>query len=232
MAVRGTAGDEENHEAILAFRGTELRHPKDLLTDIKARKIRAKSIGGRVHQGFWESMKRVERDVRDAIRDESSPRVYATGHSKGAAEAVLFHVSCFYSSEAIVFGCPRVGDAEFRDWIEIRGGNVSVTRYQNNNDIVCHLPPAVPGWVWKLRHPWLPRLPGGYRHVGKLRYIDHCGKIHDETSRRFRLKDSVMGAIDDIGKWGLDCFKDHGMWKHYVGALQREEKLGGVRDAF
>ncbi len=122
----------------------------------------------RVHSGFINAYK--ARGVRDVIHramDADICRVQVTGHSQGAALAILCAVDLEYNFpdrhyEVIVFGAPRVGNRAFRDSYNRRVPQT--LRVENGNDIVtklpftalgyrhagacCHIGPPRLCWVW------------------------------------------------------------------------------------
>ena len=69
--------------AVLAFRGTEVKKKKDVLTDLRATQIA--SIEGGVHKGFQGAYDSVKDEIEKnlATLDEKLP-IYITGHSLGA----------------------------------------------------------------------------------------------------------------------------------------------------
>ena len=117
----------------------------------------------RVHGGFLSLYKLTE--VRDRILSEVAKgvrRVRITGHSLGAALTVLCAVDVQYNFpgtdiEAILFGCPRVGNSAF---VKSYNKRVDKTvRVEYGNDAVTKVPPAMFGF----RHA------GAKLHIGKPR---------------------------------------------------------------
>ena len=106
----------------------------------------------RVHEGFLETYKSVRERIH-ALIPPGSCRVIVSGHSLGAALAVLCAVDVQYNFphkdvEAYLFGCPRVGNAAFARSYNRRV--FKTLRVSNGNDIVTKVPPAL----------------FGFRHVG------------------------------------------------------------------
>ena len=110
----------------------------------------------RVHTGFLNTYK--TKNVRDVILDAIEEDVHCvkiSGHSRGAALAVLCAVDIQYNYqdrdiEVILFGCPRVGNNAF---VKSYNKRVNKTiRVENSNDFVTKMP-----------FPFM-----GYRHVGAL----------------------------------------------------------------
>ena len=108
----------------------------------------------RVHEGFLTAYKSPR--VRGRILqcwDDSIQKVRVTGHSRGAALAVLCGLDIQYHHphcclEVLLFGCPRVGNAAFAQSYNKRVFTTFNVRC--GSDLITHLPPALLG----------------YRHVG------------------------------------------------------------------
>jgi hypothetical protein len=133
------------------------------------------SIRGRIH-GY------LTRDIR---------RVRLTGHSYGAALAVLCAVDLQYNFpdrdyEVALFGCPRVGNGAFARSYNRR--LFKTLRVENGNDIVTRVPPALLGY----RHVGIPIRVGPVRLPGAISFLQHrpsdyynpCGGVHDERRSR------------------------------------------------
>lgn len=152
----------------IAFRGTD--SARDWATDFRfcKKKIPYDNTASkiRVHGGFIDMYKNPE--VRDAIRyflPKEAEKVRVTGHSYGAALAVLCAVDLQYNFpekdfEVVLFGCPRVGNRAFAQSFNRRV--FKTFRVENGNDIVTKVPFAWMGF----RHVGIrvavgpPRLPG------------------------------------------------------------------------
>lgn len=129
----------------------------------------------RVHSGFLSAYKcdavrgRLMRMVTPNIR-----RIRVTGHSRGAALAVLCAVDLQYNYpdrcfEVVLFGCPRVGNRAFAESYDRR---VFMTmRVEQGADIVTKVPPAL----------------FGYRHVGM-----RC-RVGPKRARPFSFLDHLPG---------------------------------------
>jgi len=118
----------------------------------------------RVHTGFLNSYKTP--NVRDKILAAITGDIHhvkISGHSRGAALAVLCAVDIQYKFpdrdiEAVLFGCPRVGNSAF-----VRSFNRRVNktlRIENANDIVTKVPFVLMGY----RHV------GARLHIGSFRF--------------------------------------------------------------
>ena len=119
----------------------------------------------RVHTGFLEAYKSpAVRDVIHAMISNDIMEIKVSGHSLGAALAVLCSVDLEYNFpnrdiEVLVFGCPRVGNRAFRDSYNKRV--FKMLRIENGNDIVTKIPLSIMGYrhVGESLHVGRPRLP-------------------------------------------------------------------------
>ena len=117
----------------------------------------------KVHTGFLNSYKTA--GVRDKILASITAGTHyikISGHSRGAALAVLCAVDLQYGFpaldiEAVLFGCPRVGNKAFARSYDRRVGKT--VRVENGNDIVTKIPFALMGY----RHV------GAKLHIGRAR---------------------------------------------------------------
>ena len=105
------------------------------------------NLGGRVHEGFLEELRTVQaKIVLELFRNGGRERpVYVTGHSQGGAEAALatraLQAGGFNVAATYTFGAPRAGDQGF---VESVPSSIPVHRIEFGDDIVPHVPPALP----------------------------------------------------------------------------------------
>ena len=184
---------------IVAFRGSESRKREgahgrgihyivaDWLADLNIDLVDS-GQGGSVHQGFKEALDEVWNtqdqtgehqgleSYLDEVGNEDGRRrsVWFTGHSLGAALATLAAARYGNVAGLYTFGSPRVGDRIFA-----AGFRVNTYRFVNNDDLVTKVP-----------------LPGPYRHVGTMKYIDHPGLWE-------RAKDGLREALGNTFDRGL-----------------------------
>ncbi len=137
---------------IIVFRGSD--DGKDVLTNLNFCKqvppYNNYSSKIRVHSGFLNVYK--NENVRDNILQNITPeikKIQITGHSLGAALAILCAVDIQYNfpdidCEAIVYGCPRVGNKAFATSYNRRV--FKTLRVKNGGDIITMLPPAMFGY--------------------------------------------------------------------------------------
>ncbi|MEQ1680973.1 MAG: lipase family protein [Nitrospira sp.] len=200
---------------IVAFRGTEPTHLRDLLADAQFHKVQGPL--GEVHRGFLGAFKLVKDDLLSAIqrlRDKSHPQsLWCTGHSLGGALAVVAAAQLLVDGHAVnglyTFGQPRVGDEIFATECARRLAGQHF-RFVNNNDTVTRVAPRVLG----------------YAHSGEVCYIDTAGKIQTDINFWDRFLERVKGRMEDFLKPGSDGLKDHSM-RHYVEHIGSALKSGG-----
>ena len=161
-----------SRSVIVAFRGTEPNEWRDFKTDLETLQVEIGS-GGKVHAGFHAGVdlvwSQIQMELERLSSDERS--VWFTGHSLGAALAVL--AAHRYQKPAMVytFGAPRIGNEKFSQQYRHK-----TYRIVNNSDLVTDLPPP----LW-------------YRHVGELIYLDSRHKVHRNISMSSMLQDKARG---------------------------------------
>lgn len=173
---------------VLAFRGTE--NFQDIITDFRSKKVRHGKLVGRVHEGFLDGYNAISESISTALKDRKVEYLEVTGHSLGGALALVF-TALNSPAKTVVFGSPRVFTTG--RWI-----NSSIIRYENNNDIVPHLPSFLP----------LPFIPTGFRHIGERRYFNANGILHINPSLMFRIRDSFSGLLRHEGPLFSDHYKE------------------------
>jgi len=178
--------DSEN--LVIAFRGTEPNEFSDVKADLLAFKRKAKTEG-KVHLGFKIELRKLWSDISALIEKKKKLQLWICGHSLGGAMATLCASRLEDRSPMLyTYGSPKVGGREFVDGCEIKH-----YRFCNNNDIV----PSVPLWLM------------GYRHHGKLQYINYYGNVRKLTVWQ-KFKDSIRGRWKALRKFQLfDGIYDH-----------------------
>ncbi len=153
---------------LVAFRGTEVKDfwagLRDWITNLRASLV-PDGFGGVVHQGFQQGLQEVWGELsallgRVVAQGPTTPGVWLTGHSLGAALATLaadraLQQGAFPVRGLYTFGSPRVGDATFARRVDTGALRSRAFRFVNHADIVPRVPP-----------------PLGYRHAGRLCYFD------------------------------------------------------------
>jgi hypothetical protein len=140
---------------ILAFRGTHSLH--NFFTDAAVQRVEWGPRGMLVHRGFLEAYLSIDSQVATALRQADVKPLYITGHSLGAALAMICAAALVYyypphHAENVVgiygFGTPRWTNARGAHWFNHRWGE-RVWRVVDCLDPIAHM-------------PWLM---GRYRHT-------------------------------------------------------------------
>lgn len=184
VLVGGSLDDEG--ALIVAFRGS--REPRDFINDARFlfKSPWSGDIHGaaRVHRGFsgcWFS-------VADRVitRARTARRIILTGHSLGAADAVLGAMDLKQLGlpvwKVVTFGCPRVGNAEFRDFYNANLHDETL-RVAAQGDPVTVMP------------PWLLN---GYRHVGRELYLPDAGGCRLEPALWTKALPAAQAILNDL----------------------------------
>ncbi len=195
------------HDVVLACRGTEITEWNDIKADANAVMAVIEAVGN-VHSGFNDEVDELWPLLEDMLHGVEQP-IWFCGHSLGAAMATICAYRCKRSSitrdphELHTFGSPRVGCKKY-----VRHAQVTHYRWVHNNDIVTRVPP-----VWM-----------GYRHCGNEVYLDRYGRIRKLTGL-WRSRDRWRGLVRGLFRWKLDLFSDHSISqyaKHIVAAVEKE----------
>lgn len=213
--VRGFVAANDN-ATIVAFRGSESYY------ETWAENIDTQLVPGpfdeneRTHRGFSSALETALDEIEtriDALAAPDTP-LFLTGHSLGAALATLAAARFYCSGRPVhsvyAFGSPRVGDRTFRK-VYKEHDRGRTFRVVNRHDIVARIPPRL------LR----------YRHVGRLRYLDAEGDIHDDLNFWQRMliyldpagRDAKAYVNDLVGRLP-GAFEDHKV-ANYVKKLAR-----------
>lgn len=203
---------ENQHDCVVAFRGTEPNEWNDLKADIDAISVAAETIG-RVHRGFKKEVDDLWPVIEQRlIRNQKT--LWFCGHSLGGAMAAICAGRCYLShiksmpQALYTFGSPRVGNNRYVNHVKLE-----FFRWVNNNDIVTHVLPA-----------WLR-----YRHTGQEVYINAYGRVREMTGWQ-RSKDRWRGFVMGIKQGKIDNFADHSI-DLYIDAIRRgldHEKIGDM----
>ena len=201
------------HDCIVACRGTEPNEWNDIKADANALTIVIENVG-RVHRGFNSEVDHLWPKLEAALRENEKP-LWFTGHSLGGAMATICAGRCKLSEissnpeSLFTFGSPRVGCKRFINFVKLPH-----YRWVNNNDIVARVPPR-----------WM-----GYRHSGRELYLNAFGRLRKYTTLR-RIRDRWYGFFLTLRKWQVDHLADHSM-VNYVECIQRalkDEAAGRIK---
>ena len=189
---------------ILAFRGTEITQPRDIITDLNSKLIPMfENDESRIHTGFKEGFDIIRTDVIKTVQElrKRDQLLFLTGHSLGGALATIATVHLDLANEPVnglyTFGSPRVGNAAFAD--KFQRFNSRTFRFVNHNDLVTRVA--------------LRRMK--YQHVGQMMYFNVMGKLFSNiTENRFLnfLGLDIEGILHDLLPSGW--LGDHDMEKY------------------
>lgn len=191
--------DKPNCTWWIAFAGT--RSVADMRIDVECWQ---NSAG--VHAGFSAAADDLVKPFADAVSDARewcpAPRIVITGHSLGAAVALLLAyrlTNLRLRAEVVVFGCPRVGG---QTWHRFYGeARIPTLRVYCAHDPVAH----VPGLV-----------PGRWRHVGDALHIDEDGTpLRDPSSFLERARYWLGWPIGHL---------DHSMIGYEIALMAHDER--------
>jgi hypothetical protein len=160
----------------LVFRGTQNAH--DWEVDIEAWQIEESwTDGAQVHKGFAGLTDHYYDLAHDSAMGAAfrpvRPQIVLTGHSLGAALAVLTAYRLKrdlpnMNLSVVAFGCPRVGNEQFhQQWHNRVAPTVPCVRIYHDHDPVAHVPGI------------------GYRHVGEGLHLDNDGSVLPDTDTFF-----------------------------------------------
>jgi triacylglycerol lipase len=200
-----------DHDCVVICRGTEPNEWNDLKADVTAWTVLAESVG-RVHSGFKQEVDTLWPLIEAGLAKNDKP-TWFTGHSLGAAMAAICAGRCMLSkiesnpAGLYTFGSPRVGSRRYVNHCKFP----EYLRWVNNNDIVTRAPPI-----------WL-----GYRHAGRLMYLDSNGRFRRLTGPQ-RAKDRWRGFWRGLKSGRLDPLFDHLSTNYirYLAAEVAEEEAG------
>ncbi len=194
---------------IVAFRGTKVVRPgmptddehtwsavfRDWKTDVDIKLVTWPG-GGRVHRGFKDALEQIWEDhdghqglmayLQEAVAARPAVRpVWFTGHSLGAALAILAAHAYGPAAGVYTFGAPRVGTREF-----VMSRSMPIYRVVYSTDLVTRIPPV----------PFEPS--------GELHYIDATGHLGGAPSVLGRLTDRMTGTARGLVP-GFSALADH-----------------------
>lgn len=184
----------------VAFRGTEA-DPRDWIADSRF-EPRQGELGGMVHSGFHEALDLVWPNVGDALAAIGNRALWLTGHSLGAALAVLAAARVIEAGGTVTgvytYGQPRIGKADFRAAYDARLRDVTF-RVVNHIDLVTRV----------------PLLVQGYRHAGRMVYFDHDRRMHVDASAWRVAIDDVRFRFAHLGR-----IESAGLTPHYTNSYE------------
>ena len=175
-------------------------------------------MGNRVgmHHGYLRTYEcegleeRLFEKIDKELKKDKKCELFVTGHSLGGALATIFGaryalVHSNHKIKVITFGCPRVGNRNFRELTECLP-NLSITRVVHDNDLI-------------------PRWPTfGFRHVGHTVLLPHV----DDAEVTPKINPWHNDGPGRSGEWNYlkliprlgKSIADHSM-NEYVHALEK-----------
>lgn len=177
---------------IIAFRGSA--DVRAWLTDFRIGFTRTDF--GRVHTGFWQSTNSVMAEVLALPAVRAAIPVVITGHSKGAAEALicarLLRAAGKPVEAVLTFGGPRVGDAAWRAGYNGLLGEVT-QRWVHEEDIVARLA----AWCT------------GYRHIRHEYFCSSFGGVERDPGVWRLAASDIWGTFWGYRKGHVEQVEDH-----------------------
>jgi len=191
---------------VLAFRGTEVESPEDIVTDLNSKFYVDKS-SSKIHAGFQQAFELVKQVIQDEIDRYKEYALYVTGHSLGGALALI--ATRYFNSDNLAacytYGSPRVGNEEFGDSIK-----PPIYRVVNAYDPVPFSPPSFfLDLLALIPNDNLQKIINdfrGYTHHGDVRYLSACDdcknvKVMANPDNLIRLYKTLRNR--------KNCIKDH-----------------------
>lgn len=167
---------------ILAFAGTDPVIWETVVTDARF----LPNPQTHTHRGFQAAFEAVADSVAEATQLPGGKPLFATGHSLGAALAILAADKLtgdgFPPLAVYGYGTPRVGNQAFQSRYNARVGEFTY-RLVHGSDVVSRVP-----------------MFAGYRHVGKMLFCESNTKFDDERMSGDVTDDPsfLEGAIEEL----------------------------------
>lgn len=201
---------------ILAFRGTLIPKSKndwpailDWVNDFLAAPVAVPGLPGKVHFGFYESVKAIWSPMLAAVKEQMAggKPLLITGHSKGASMATLasmmLHEEGITAQTVTTFACPNAGDAEFAvGYKKI----FAQTTYINHLDMIPFLPPSPALATLLAKIPNIGFLFGPFEKFGYHSasdngfYIPATGNNISQAQHGISYNLALLGDLSDIQK--------------------------------
>jgi len=171
------AKNEQKNYIVATFRGTVGTSITNWVTDLEfAQTTPYPNVpGAGVHDGFFYAYTQISNEINEALiqlvkQNPSSP-IYLTGHSMGAALAVIaaVNLSSTFNLNLTMYnyGEPRTGNDVFADYYHSQVP--STFRVVNYRDLVPHYPPELIGFHHVATEVW-------YDGSGNYNICDESGE--------------------------------------------------------
>ncbi|KAG5944772.1 hypothetical protein E4U53_006825 [Claviceps sorghi] len=156
----------------------------------------------KVHAGFSKSWREIRDEAVATLKTARGRhpdfRVVVVGHSLGGAGAVLAAADLRQDGipwDIYTYGCPRVGNDYFSDWITSQPG--AHFRVTHSGDPITRLPP----------------LTFGYRHMSPEYWITNGGNVPNDPNAVIKICPGIKNTDCSGGTSGMN-FHPH---LHYLG---------------
>jgi len=153
--VQAAASPSGEEEVMIAFGGTfSATEPfgqlEQVLTDVDISSQDLKWMGqdlGRIHEGFYSAVVPMVKPLLDLVRYSGLSKVTVSGHSLGAAEAIVFGALLAADQPELdifiyTFGTPRVGSPHFVSSLS-QAPRVELLRFVNQLDLITMVPTSM-----------------------------------------------------------------------------------------
>jgi len=200
------AFDPTSKSIVVSHQGTD---PKSLLSDINDIKFKQVAMdaaqfktipsGVKVHDGFLYAWNRssdvVLSTVTAGLKDKNVNSVQITGHSQGAAIALLdamflkAQLPADVKMNTVLFGLPRTGNQAFANFVDKQLGTTQM-HVTNKNDPVPQVPPK----FLSFQHP------AGEVHIDQNNVTSACP---GQENQNCQAKDNILQAVvaDHLGPY-------------------------------
>ncbi|MGV8918767.1 MAG: lipase family protein [Pseudomonas sp.] len=178
----------QDGSALLALRGSQINHIKDVISETQVVRMRWPLGQGKVHSGFAKAALGLWPSIEHWLKSTAHRRtsLTITGHSLGAAIATLLAVPA-NADVLVALGSPRVGDPDFTEHLRANQ-RLRVVRLVDCCDVVTELVPA----------------NLGFEHVHGLGYIDRYGIRQEAFSANLIHQDQQKARFDYLTRYAVD----------------------------
>lgn len=179
----GTLRDDGS--ALLALRGTQIDHIKDVISGAQVVRMAWPLGPGKVHSGFAKAALGLWPLIQKWLDDTAHQRtsLTITGHGLGAAIATLLAEPA-RADFLVTLGSPRVGDHDFTQGLSAHK-KLRIARLVDCCDVVTELVPA----------------SLGFDHVHGLAYIDRYGVMQTSFSAALIHQDQQKARFDYLTRY-------------------------------
>lgn len=179
----------EDGSALLALRGTQIDHIKDVISDVQVVRMAWPLGPGKVHSGFARAALGLWPSIQAWLNTTAQQRtsLTITGHSLGAAIATLLAEPAD-ADFLVTLGSPRVGDHDFTEHLAANQ-KLRVTRLVDCCDVVTELVPA----------------SLGFDHIHGLGYIDRYGVIQESYNSTRIFQDQQKARFDYLTRYASNA---------------------------